>query len=220
MNIAVLCDFDETAAEQNVAHLLLHRFGDGRWQHLQRQFQEGKIRPKDYFEWPFTNIKAGREAMQSHVREQGHLRGGFVELANYCREQGVELAIVTHGLDFYVEALLEQAELQWVPSYAVHAHFTDNGIQYEYRYTREECQEYGNCKCSIVDGYKSRGHQVFYVGDGVTDLCPARQADLVFARSRLLEKCRAEGLAHTELRDFSDVLTELERRNASLEAAL
>ncbi|MCZ6615431.1 MAG: hypothetical protein O6920_06600, partial [Chloroflexi bacterium] len=64
-----------------------------------------------------------------------------------------------------------------------------------------------------------RGHKVFYVGDGVTDLCPARKADLVFARSRLLEECRAEGLAHIELRDFSDVIAELERRNVSVEAA-
>ena len=59
---------------------------------------------------------------------------------------------------------------------------------------------------------------MFYVGDGVTDLCPARKADLVFARSRLLEECRAEGLPHVELRDFSDVVTELERRSVGLEA--
>jgi 2-hydroxy-3-keto-5-methylthiopentenyl-1-phosphate phosphatase len=70
-----------------------------------------------------------------------------------------------------------------------------------------------------VASYKSRGRQVFYAGDGVTDLCHARKADLVFARSRLLEECRAEGLPHVELRDFSDVITEMERRSMSLEAA-
>ena len=219
MNIAILCDFDETAAQQNVAHIVLNRFGESDWRALQQQFHEGTLRAREYFERPFDGVTASRHEMQRHVREHGSLRDGFVELAHYCRERGIELAIVTHGMDFYVEAMLEQVGLEWLPTYAVHTTFTDAGIQYDYRYTRPSCVEYGNCKCSIVDGYRDSGHQVFYVGDGVTDLCPARQADLVFARSRLLEECRTEGLAHIELRDFSDVVTELERRNVSLEAA-
>ena len=217
MNIAILCDFDETAAEQNVAHLVLDRFGDGRWRELQQQFREGTIRAKDYFERPFAGVKARREAMESHVKENGTLRDGFVELARFSREQGVELAIVTYGLDFYVEGLLEQAGLEWLPTYAVRTRFTDSGIQFEYRYTREGCEEYGNCKCSIVDRYKGGGRQVFYIGDGITDLCPARRADLVFARGRLLEECQAEELPHVELRDFTDVIAELERWNGDQE---
>ena len=212
MSIAVLCDFDETAAQENIAHLVLDRFGDGQWRALQQQFQDGTIRAKDYFEWPFTNINASREEMRSHVRAMGHLRHGFVELAHYCRDRAIELAIVTHGLDFYVEALLEQAGLEWLTTYAVQAHFTDDGIQYEYRHTREGCEEYGNCKCSIVDYYKANGNQVFYIGDGISDLCPARRANLVFARSRLLEECQKWGLPHVELRDCTDVIAELEQR--------
>jgi 2-hydroxy-3-keto-5-methylthiopentenyl-1-phosphate phosphatase len=219
MNIAILCDFDETAAQQNVAHLVLNRFGESDWRALQQQFHEGTLRAKEYFERPFDGVTANRHEMQRHVREHGRLRDGFVELAHYCRDRGIELAIVTHGMDFYVEALLAEAGLEWLPTYAVHTTFTDAGIQYDYRFTRPNCVEYGNCKCSIVDGYKSRGRQVFYVGDGITDLCPARKADLVFARSRLLEECQAEGLPHVELRDFSDVITEMERRSMSLEAA-
>ncbi len=218
MNIAILCDFDDTAAQQNVAHLVLDRFANNDWRKLQQQFQEGTIRAKDYFEWPFASVTASREAMQRHVRDNGRLRDGFVELAHYCREHGVELAIVTHGLDFYVEALLEQAGLDWLPTYAVHAHFNDSGIQYEYKYAREGCLEYGNCKCSIVDRYRGNGRQVLYVGDGISDLCPARRADLVFARARLLKECQEQGLPHIELRDFNDVIAELERRRVTSEA--
>ena len=72
---------------------------------------------------------------------------------------GIELAVVTYGLDFYVEALLESANLQRLPTYAVGARFSDQGIDFEYRYTREDCTEWGNCKCSVVDGYRERGYR-------------------------------------------------------------
>ena len=91
---------------------------------------------------------------------------------------GIELAVVTYGLDFYVEALLESANLQRLPTYAVGARFSDQGIDFEYRYTRESCTEWGNCKCSVVDSYRERGYKVYYAGDGISDYCPARRAGL------------------------------------------
>ncbi|PKB65612.1 MAG: hypothetical protein BZY82_08030 [SAR202 cluster bacterium Io17-Chloro-G3] len=218
MSIVILCDFDETAAQQNVAHLVLNRFGNNDWQKLQQQFQAGTIRAKDYFERPFANVTTSKEEMQRHVKDQGVLREGFVELAHICKTRDIYLAIVSHGLDFYVEALLEQAGLEWVPTYAVQTHFNSKGIQYEYRYTKEDCIEYGNCKCSIVDWYKKLGKTVYYVGDGISDLCPAQRADVVFARSRLLDECRIQGLPCKELRDFYDVIAELEPTVAKPEA--
>ncbi|MBI4200129.1 MAG: MtnX-like HAD-IB family phosphatase [Chloroflexi bacterium] len=211
MNLAILCDFDDTVAVENVAHLLLGRFGDSQWQSLLQQFRDGTIRPKDYFERCFLGVRASRASMQAYVREHAHLRPGFRELARYCQGQEIELAIVTHGLDFYVEALLEREGLGWLPAFTVGSRFTSNGIESDFRYTRDDCQEWGNCKCSVVDRYRTQGRRVFYVGDGLSDLCPARRADLVFARSRLLELCQQEGIPHREFQDFNDVLTELQQ---------
>ncbi|MBI4311198.1 MAG: MtnX-like HAD-IB family phosphatase [Chloroflexi bacterium] len=210
MNIAVLCDFDDTTAVENVAHLVLDRFAQDEWRALVKQFHEGAIIPKEYFERPFQSVRAGKEAMQAHVRATAHLRDGFGEMARYCRQRGIEVAIVTHGLDFYVEALLEREGLDWITTYPVGAKFTGQGIQFEYRYTRAGCDDWGNCKCSVVDRYLERGKRVFYVGDGVSDYCPAKKAELVFARAKLLELCRKDGLPYRELREFGDVVRELE----------
>ena len=37
--LAVLCDFDDTIVLQNVAQLLLDRFGHGKWQELRKQLR-------------------------------------------------------------------------------------------------------------------------------------------------------------------------------------
>ena len=211
MKLAILSDFDDTAAQQNVAHLVLDRFSETDWRPLLEQFHQGTIKPRDYFEMPFRPITASKHDMQAYVRQAARLRPGFTELADFCMSSGIELAVVTYGLDFYVEALLESANLQRLPTYAVGARFSDQGMDFEYRYTRESCTEWGNCKCSVVDSYRERGYKVYYAGDGMSDYCPARRADFVFATSRLLDMCLKESLPNRELRDFFDVLDYLKQ---------
>lgn len=211
MNIAVLCDFDDTITQGNVAHLILDRFGDGSWRELRRRYLEGTIPPEQYFERPFTEMKASRSELQAYAREQGRIQNGFPELAHYCRQRGIELAVITLGLDFYVQPVLEQRGLEWLPVYAVGTRFTEKGLQFDFPYAREACGRWGICKCSVVERYQSRGMRVLYVGDGHNDLCPARKADMVFACGELLGLCRAEGLACRELREFGDVVEELKR---------
>ena len=46
---------------------------------------------------------------------------------------------------------------------------------------------------------------VLVFGDGASDLCPAREADLTFARDHLAERCAAEGLPWRPLPDFTRV---------------
>jgi 2-hydroxy-3-keto-5-methylthiopentenyl-1-phosphate phosphatase len=51
---------------------------------------------------------------------------------------------------------------------------------------------------------------VLYAGDGLSDTCPAKQADFVFARDGLLHFCEAHDLPHRELTDFNVILDYLE----------
>jgi len=211
MNIAVLCDFDDTVAQGNIAHLVLDRFGDGSWRELRRRYLEGTLPPEDYFERPFTEMRATREEIQAYVREKGRIYDSFPELAQYCRSRNIELAIVSLGLDFYVEALLERYQLDWIPVYSVETRFTDQGIQFEFPYVDPQCERWGICKCLVVQKYRDKGRRVIFVGDGRNDLCPARIADVVFAHDQLVGLCQQEGIPHREFHDFTDVIAELER---------
>jgi 2-hydroxy-3-keto-5-methylthiopentenyl-1-phosphate phosphatase len=211
MTIAVLCDFDDTITMQNVAHLILERFGDGSWREVRRRYLDGLASAEDYFEKQFTKLGASRSEMQAHVRVAGSLRDGFVELAGYCRERDIELAVVTVGLDFYVEALLEQHGLDWIPTYAVGTSFTSDGMQFQQMNFGRLCQRWGICKCEVVERYRKNGRRVVYVGDGRNDLCPARRSDDVFARDELLRLCQEESILFHPFDDFTDVMTGLER---------
>ena len=44
-----------------------------------------------------------------------------------------------------------------------------------------------------------------YVGDGLSDVCPALEADIVFAKDSLASHLEAERKFHTAFRDLGDV---------------
>ena len=217
---AIICDFDDTIVFENVAELLLERFSlDPNWRQLRQRSRDKMITLREYQEQAFSNTSATREEMQAAVREQATLRPYFKDLWEYSRSKGIPLAIVTVGLDFYVDALLIREGLESLPRYAVKTSFTPLGITYEYPHpwdgsgasSREVCSQWGTCKFSIVSSYRRLGHSIFYVGDGRSDMCPASMADHIFARSYLADLCRERELPYTELDSFRDVLQVLER---------
>jgi 2-hydroxy-3-keto-5-methylthiopentenyl-1-phosphate phosphatase len=67
-----------------------------------------------------------------------------------------------------------------------------------------------SCKAAILRELRRPGDVVLVFGDGPSDLCPAREADLVFARGHLAERCAAEGLEWRPLTDFGLVLAEVD----------
>ena len=218
---AVICDFDDTIAVENVAELLLEHFSkDGTWRQLKRQSREKLLSFKEYQEQAFIRTKASLEAMQTVVKEQATLRPHFRELWRYCRERDIPMAIVTVGLDFYVDALLEREGLKELPRYAARASFTPQGMAFEYPYPwdgsgalpQDICLQWGNCKCSVLAMYKRKGHSILYAGDGRSDFCPAYMADQIFARSQLAQLCRENEVPYTEFQDFQDILDSLKSR--------
>ena len=206
---AVLTDFDDTAAQQNVAELLLHRFGDPTWQDVRGQFQAGKMNLKEYQEITFANIQAGKGEMQRYVKEQANLRPRFAELMEYCQERDIPVAVVSQGLDFYIEALLEAEGFPDVPVYSVNTTFENGGIRYQYHFTQPGLEEKGNSKGLVVDRFRDQGHHVFYAGDGFSDLEAAERADVVFAHKYLAEECERRSIPFRPFGDFGDILQAL-----------
>ena len=74
---AVLTDFDDTAAVQNVAEMLLTKFGDPTWQDVRRRFREGEFTLNQYQEITFRNIQAGRATMQGYWKQNASPRPSF-----------------------------------------------------------------------------------------------------------------------------------------------
>jgi len=203
---AVLTDFDDTAAAQNVAEMLLNRFGAPDWRDVRLRFRDGQINLKEYQEITFRNIRADRATMQSYVKEHANLRPFFRELWGFCQTNNIPMAVVSQGLDFYIEAVLERAGISRVPIYAVNTEFKAGNISYHYKHTYpgKGCQ--GNTKGFVVESFQERGCYVFFAGDGQSDLEAARKADVTFAHRTLAHLCDEESIPYQPFEDFRGML--------------
>lgn len=207
--LGILVDFDDTACNENVAELLMSRFSLANWEELRERSYSGELSLRLYQEMAFVNTSAGREEMQRVVAKQVTFRSGFLEMVSFCRTQNYPLAIVTCGLDFYVEALLERHHLEDLQVYSVGTIFTPNDTLFDYPHTTSTCWEWGTCKCLALNDLRRETEMVIYAGDGRSDACPAKRADFVFARGSLLNHCRKLGIKHKAFEDFNEVLQAL-----------
>jgi 2-hydroxy-3-keto-5-methylthiopentenyl-1-phosphate phosphatase len=211
MKTVVQCDFDGTITEKDVSFFLLDNFADGNWRQLLNDYIAGKMAVGTFNRLAFAMVKADRPTLIDFVLKSGRvkIRPGFDELLNYCSRKGFEFVIVSNGLNFYIEAILEDMGIKGIEVFAAQNRFSPEGMKVKYVGPDGNQLEAG-FKEAYTELLKRRGYSVVYVGNGISDIYPARQSVHVFATGDLLALCRETELECTPFTDFNDVVRGLE----------
>ena len=208
----ILCDFDGTAARNDVGNVFFRTFAGARCFEIVGEWKSGKISSREclFRESEITRIT--RPEFEAFVDGQ-ELDPFFADFVEYCNGRGIETEIVSDGLDFYVDRTIKNHKLDLlVQAHANHLVFVgENRIRIEFPFFELGCGRCANCKGFHVREAKKQHDTVVYVGDGMSDRCGAREADVVFAkRGRdLLKFCRANAIEHHEFDTFQDVRRQL-----------
>lgn len=216
MKTLVQCDFDATLTIGEVSHTLLETFAEGDWKAIQTDYYAGRITVEECNTWQFAMIRISPERLRDFLINSGKvvLRPGVRDFFRYVRERGWQLSIISNGLRFYIETILENLGLSGIEVIAAETEFLPDGLKLTYHGTNGTTVMSG-FKAARAEQQRLQGYdRVFYLGDGMADLPPARHAGHVFATGMLLQKCREENLPHTEFKDLFDVISYFESRNA------
>jgi len=210
MDFAVLSDFDGTITEIDTAVTVFNKFIDGNWIIFNEQLDRGEITLEQYMREQFSMIKAPKSVILNEFGLDVPFRPGFRELVHFCYDNQVPLEIVSAGLDFVINHLLEVRGLDGKTKVrAARTRFTGDGIEMDSieLYDRNSI----DFKRDLVDYYKGKKHFVLFIGDGMSDKGAARSADYVFVikGSRLAEFCKKEGINHEEISDFQEVIAKI-----------
>lgn len=205
----VQCDFDGTITEEDESFLLLDAFAGKNWRQIFDEYKEGKISVGAFNARAFTMIKADKQTMLDFVQRNKKVRPGFQELVSYCRNKSIRLVIVSNGLDFYIEAILKDIGMDGIEVFAAKTWFYPGGL--DVKYIGPNGNELQNSfKEAHTKAFLSQGYRVIYVGNGPSDMPPAKLAHRIFARDGLLELCRDENLNCIPFADLHDVVKNLE----------
>ena len=204
--ILVLCDFDGTASTVDVGNELLDRFtGDG-WEDIDRDYCDGKIGSRIAYIKIAPLFRGSRAHMLDFVFEKAVLDPHFKDFYGYCRRRGMDLKIISDGLDFYIEAILKRNGFPEIEFFSNTVIFQEDGrLSIAFPPPSPECGQCGNCKSRIVQQSRLFYDRIIYIGDSYSDVCPAKNADLVFAKNILFQKCSENGTHCIHYDHFDDI---------------
>ncbi|MFQ5864080.1 MAG: MtnX-like HAD-IB family phosphatase [bacterium] len=208
----VFCDFDGTVAKNDVGNLLFRTFADGRCFDIVNLWKKGVISSKECLTEECRIARVTREELE-HFADAQQVDPYFKEFVVYCQKNRIQVEILSDGLDFYIERILKNHGLVPMVNFrSNHLVFVNrNQIRPEFPYYEKGCGKCGNCKGYHIREARTQGKHVIYVGDGLSDRCGAKEADLVFAKRDLLKFCQQNQIPHFEFKDFGEVFNQLKK---------
>ena len=205
---ALLTDFDGTVTTINVLDSLYEQFAGPSYPIHMERWNRGEISTMEEIEKVFSTVKASRQGMEAFLRTV-NIDPGFKPLLGYCREKTYPFAIVSDGLRWYIDYVLNAHGIERTNVYAGDIFFEEEGFRFEYPWFDPAFPLRSTAKPVIVKEYQRRGHRVIFVGDGLSDVEAAEIADVVYAKDVLLEISRERGIEAREFEDLFDVYQDL-----------
>lgn len=205
---AFLCDFDGTISPRDIGAAFVKRFSNGRDAERRALFERWMSGTMGHRELTLAEcaIVTAREDEARDFARTFELDPHFAPFARAAIARGDRVMVVSEGFEFYVADHLARAGLDGVPFAANRLVFDRGRVTPEFPHAAGGCGECGNCKAQHVRRLAAAGFRTVLVGDGLSDRCGARAADVVLARGSLLEWCEREGIPATPFGSFADVV--------------
>lgn len=222
----IICfsDFDGTIMMEDSGHILFNNHGCGSEQReiLDEQIKTGERSFRDVSEdmWGSLNVPFadGFETM----KDQMHLDEAFQDFHTFCLNNKIPFNIISAGLKPVLREVLdhflgEEASSQ-IDIVANDAEINEDGSEWKVIWRHDT--PLGHDKALSINEYKDSARlesedgsvpMIVFIGDGVSDLPAAREADVLFARRGLAleEYCVKHKLAYIPYDSFADIQREI-----------
>ncbi|GAB6178789.1 MtnX-like HAD-IB family phosphatase [Desulfotomaculum defluvii] len=199
-------DFDGTITKRDTCDVMVENFATDGWQEINELWEKREISTQECANRTFQLFQASLADLQ-RLLDTIEIDESFEAFVSYCRKEGHPIYILSDGYDLCIEHILTKYHLK-VPYFANKLVY-EKGFGITCTYHNQDCGLCGTCKSSLMKRLTEPGSQVIYVGDGVSDICPAGHSNLVFAKGRLLDHCLAKGIPVVPITGFKDVLKKL-----------
>jgi 2-hydroxy-3-keto-5-methylthiopentenyl-1-phosphate phosphatase len=210
MALKILCDFDGTITKGDTAEAIFSRFAAPVWRDIEARWEAGEMGSAECMRRQIELLDASLPELDQAL-DALEIDPSFTAFNEFCKAMGIELVILSDGVDYFIRRILQRAGLERL-------HVRANGLVRldERRFTLThphrvmDCASgAGTCKCALAAA--QRGHlTTIFIGDGRSDFCVAHEADIVFAKNRLLRYTREQGIAAISYTTFSDVQATLD----------
>jgi 2-hydroxy-3-keto-5-methylthiopentenyl-1-phosphate phosphatase len=214
----IFCDFDGTITVKDNIVQIMKQFGPAGWEELKDQVLSQQISIQEGVGKMFSLLPSQlKTEIIDYVLTNAKIRTGFSEFVAYIRQQDIPFYVVSGGIDFFVNPMLERVGIK-KGIYCNGSDFSGETIRILWPHACDEVctNQCGCCKPSIIRNFPPNKFERIVIGDSITDLAAARIVDKVYARSFLLDKCKEEALPYTGFETFYDILEQFKQQEVNV----
>lgn len=208
-------DFDGTVSESDMLVRVVRTFGAPRVvEEAEALLDARKIGLHEVIRREMSTVKVPLAEPLAMVLRETRIRRGFSGLVTLAESRGWRFLVISSGFSELIQPVLEQAGLAHVELVANRLSPEPSGWEAHFAPTPicDVCRE--PCKRSLleVEHGPLAARPFAYVGDGVSDRCPAELAEPAFARTGLARFLDRRAKAYHAFDDFESVAATLAAR--------
>lgn len=217
-------DFDGTIFMQDTGHILFNNFGCGsdRRKILDEQINSGERTFRDVSEEMWGSLDVPFEDGFEVMKDALDIDPAFLEFHQFCLDNDIPFNVISAGLKPVLRRVLDhflgEDDSQHIDIVANDAHISEDGREWKVEWLHDN--EKGHDKAISMKEARAAAKLacengtvplIVFIGDGVSDLPAARNADVLFARRglRLEEYCVENKLDYVPYDTFADIQREL-----------
>ena len=201
----VYFDFDNTMTPFDVLDDIIEKFSINRdWVVFENAWQKGEIGSRECLKWQMRSVRATKTKLSRYL-DKIQLDRNFPDLLGFLKRRGAETAILSDSFSFFIERILRNNGVHGIKLYSNSLRFSKNKIIPAFPHTDRSCSHCANCKKMHIFKLAGRGRTNIYIGDGLSDICPAEHSDIVFAKGSLQERFTKTKKEFIPFKNMSDV---------------
>ena len=206
----VLSDFDGTVS-QDLNFLIYEKFASVGLYYADL-WEEGIIGTVEELLNTFATVDASQSEIKGEIKK-AYFDPHFAEFVSLCMEEGLEVAIVSDGLEWSIQTLLTHHKVPDIEIFANKIYFEEDGFRFDFPWRHDRCPLSGVCKPLIIEKFQAEGKSVIYIGDGRTDHDAVHEADIVYAKDSLITYCQEENVPAIEYQNFNNFVDAIKSGN-------
>lgn len=214
MNLHAFVDFDGTVTVDDVGYNFFKRFARERAEDVVMRYRRGEVSAVECLQTEcdlYNDYPAPAREVRDFIGSQ-KLTEGFLQFEAYCRENSINLTVLSAGFDFYIKPILKKHRLEHLEIYSTPTFIKNGRIYPEFiYYDKNICPICANCKGARVEQLTAPDERSVFIGDGHSDSHGAEKADLVFAKNYLAEYLKNQNASFDPFENFHDIIAGLRK---------
>lgn len=208
----IFFDFDNTIATCDVFDNMLLLFSkDDRWVELEKRWKSGRIGSKTCLEGQLRGMELNKRNLDAYLPKI-KLDPYFKRLYRFLQAKKIKTFVLSDNYDYIINRVLKINGINKLKVYANKLSFLKGKVVTDYPFKNKDCQVCAHCKTKNLLARSLKGSTIIYVGDGQSDACPAKHAQVVFAKDHLLRHLKDSKKDYMAFYNLKDVFVYLKRK--------